>query len=240
MTTKDEDIEAIKQLAENWRSGWLAGDADALLSLYADKRLERNCHPASLLNAWPQFGPAAHGQPCVSGGSRSALRSMKRTLPVLAAIAVISCICGCRSHSVAMASMAPTANPGETVRLDHTAYVTSLPERWDIVVFEMPRYPGTLYSFRVVALPGETVSLVTGGISVNGRPVVPPPHVTNVSYVSLDYPAFPYARSSVTSPYVVPTNSYFVLGDNSTRAVIDSRFLGVLHVTNLVGRISER
>lgn len=36
MTKQSEDIEAIKQLAEDWRSGWLAGDADALLSLYAD------------------------------------------------------------------------------------------------------------------------------------------------------------------------------------------------------------
>jgi uncharacterized protein (TIGR02246 family) len=37
MTTKKEDIEAIMQLAEDWRSGWLAGDAEALLSLYADE-----------------------------------------------------------------------------------------------------------------------------------------------------------------------------------------------------------
>jgi uncharacterized protein (TIGR02246 family) len=29
-------IEAIKQLAADWRAGWLAGDADRLLSLYAD------------------------------------------------------------------------------------------------------------------------------------------------------------------------------------------------------------
>ncbi|MDO8262052.1 MAG: SgcJ/EcaC family oxidoreductase [Gallionella sp.] len=36
MTKQSEDIEAIKRLAEDWRSGWLAGDADALLSLYAD------------------------------------------------------------------------------------------------------------------------------------------------------------------------------------------------------------
>ena len=36
MTKQSVDIEAIKQLAEDWRSGWLAGDADALLSLYAD------------------------------------------------------------------------------------------------------------------------------------------------------------------------------------------------------------
>jgi len=36
MSKQSDDIDAIKQLAEDWRSGWLAGDADALLSLYAD------------------------------------------------------------------------------------------------------------------------------------------------------------------------------------------------------------
>lgn len=36
MTRPSEDIDAIKRLAEDWRSGWLAGDADALVSLYAD------------------------------------------------------------------------------------------------------------------------------------------------------------------------------------------------------------
>jgi len=30
------DIAAIKRLAENWRCGWLAGDVEALLALYAD------------------------------------------------------------------------------------------------------------------------------------------------------------------------------------------------------------
>lgn len=36
MTKRSEDIDAIRQLAEDWRSGWLAGDAGALLSLFAD------------------------------------------------------------------------------------------------------------------------------------------------------------------------------------------------------------
>ena len=36
MTRHSEDIDAIKQLAEDWRAGWLAGDADALLALYAE------------------------------------------------------------------------------------------------------------------------------------------------------------------------------------------------------------
>ena len=37
MEKQTKDIHAIKQLADDWRSGWLAGDAEALLNLYADK-----------------------------------------------------------------------------------------------------------------------------------------------------------------------------------------------------------
>ena len=36
MSEQTQDIEAIRQLAQDWRSGWLAGDAEFLLSLYAD------------------------------------------------------------------------------------------------------------------------------------------------------------------------------------------------------------
>jgi len=35
-TKENEDIEAIRQLAADWRSGWLTGDVDLLLSLYTD------------------------------------------------------------------------------------------------------------------------------------------------------------------------------------------------------------
>jgi uncharacterized protein (TIGR02246 family) len=37
MKTRNDDLQAIKQLAADWRSGWLAGDVDTLLSLYADE-----------------------------------------------------------------------------------------------------------------------------------------------------------------------------------------------------------
>ena len=36
MTRLTEDIDAIKQLVEDWHAGWLASDIEALLSLYAD------------------------------------------------------------------------------------------------------------------------------------------------------------------------------------------------------------
>jgi uncharacterized protein (TIGR02246 family) len=37
ISTRNEDIEAIKQLSADWRAGWLAGDVDQLLFLYADE-----------------------------------------------------------------------------------------------------------------------------------------------------------------------------------------------------------
>lgn len=36
MPNENENFEAIRQLASDWRAGWLAGDADLLLSLYTD------------------------------------------------------------------------------------------------------------------------------------------------------------------------------------------------------------
>ena len=36
MPEQTEDIEAIRRLAQDWRSGWLTGDAELLLSLYGD------------------------------------------------------------------------------------------------------------------------------------------------------------------------------------------------------------
>jgi uncharacterized protein (TIGR02246 family) len=57
MNTRSADLQAIEQVAANWRAGWLAGDVDALLALYADD-------PVLL----PQ------GQPAVTG--RDAIRSL--------------------------------------------------------------------------------------------------------------------------------------------------------------------
>jgi len=57
MNSRNDDILAIKQLAADWRSGWLAGDVDALLSLYADE---------------PVLLP--HGQPAVNG--KAAIRAL--------------------------------------------------------------------------------------------------------------------------------------------------------------------
>ena len=147
--------------------------------------------------------------------------------------------CGCRDSTVVTSSMWPTIKRGETVSVDYTAYAVAAPKRWDVVTFEPPMFTTQVWAMRVVALPGETVSFATGSITVNGQLLTLPPHVTNVTYVSLDDPVFPHAGGGTASPYVVPPNSYFVLGDNSANAN-DSRFWGAIPRTNIFGRVRNK
>jgi len=146
---------------------------------------------------------------------------------------------GCEQRTFVSSSMAPTIKPGEKVTVDYTAYTVAAPKRWDVVAFEPPMFTNETWVMRVVALPGETVSFASGGITVNGQPLALPPYVTNVTYVSLDHSALIGNRSTVTSPYVVPSGGHFVLGDNSTNSN-DSRWWGAVPRTKIIGRVRNK
>lgn len=163
--------------------------------------------------------------------------SLPQTIVLALCAALIAC--GCRDSTFSSSAMLPTIKPGETVSVDYSAYTVATPRRWDIVTFEPPTFPNEVWAMRIVALPGETVSFATGGVTVNGRPLTLPAHVTNVTYVSLDEPRFGHAGSGIGSPYVVPSSCYFVLGDNSTKAN-DSRFWGAVPRTNILGRVRNK
>ena len=135
--------------------------------------------------------------------------------------------------------MSPSIKQGEKVTVDYTAYAVAAPKRWDVVVFEPPMITNQVLAMRVVALPGETVAFATGGITLNGKRLILPPHVPNVTYVAMDHPALQRGTGGIVSPYVVPTNSYFVLGDNSTIAY-DSRFWGAVPRNSVLGRVKNK
>jgi uncharacterized protein (TIGR02246 family) len=63
MSGQSEDILAIRQLVADWRAGWLAGDADLLVSLYGDE-------PVVL----PQDQPAVFGKDAIRTLYRSLLK----------------------------------------------------------------------------------------------------------------------------------------------------------------------
>src|SRR5262249_43350731 len=143
-------------------------------------------------------------------------------------VIIIACVvlCGCRRQVFSGGSMEPTIKRGERVSVDYAAYLLAKPKRWDVVAFEPPNFTNQIWIKRIVALPGETVSFASGGVTVNGAPLIPPSSVSNVVYVSVDFFG-PAGRGIIQSPYVVPTNSYFLLGDCLTNSY-DSRIWGAI------------
>jgi signal peptidase I len=58
---------------------------------------------------------------------------------------------------------------GDRILVQKFLYDFEPPERWDVLVFRNPNLPSQNYIKRLVALPGETIELVDGNVTINGR-----------------------------------------------------------------------
>ena len=76
-------------------------------------------------------------------------------------------LCG-RESSVAAGKVEEN---GDRILVDKT----SVPRRWDLVVFRFPRNPKQNYIKRLVGLPGETVAIAGGDLFVDGQRLEKPP-----------------------------------------------------------------
>ncbi len=97
------------------------------------------------------------------------------------------------------------------------------PRRWDLVVFQYPGHPATLYLKRLVGLPGEEIQIEDGSVWADGKRLTPPESIRGIEYLS----QMPGRHGSglwgsVDRPAVLGDDEYFVLGDFSARAK-DSR-----------------
>jgi signal peptidase I len=102
-------------------------------------------------------------------------------------------------------------------------YLFGGPRRGDVVVFDAPPQPGTDYIKRIIGLPGDTVSVDSGVVRVNGVPLHEPYIRVPANY---RFPSSGTAR--------VPDDSYFVLGDNRPDS-FDSHFGWFVPVYDLIG-----
>jgi len=151
---------------------------------------------------------------------------------VLATVVVVSC--SSREYAMPGEAMMPTLEPDEHFTVDMDAYEEAVPSRWDLIVFNSPMMTDKVWAFRVVALPGEEVSRVDGGLQVNGEPVMTPPRL---AYMSYDEGIHTHTRGLIF-PFVVPAGEYFVLGDNLDIAN-DSRTWGCVPIDDILGKACE-
>lgn len=122
-------------------------------------------------------------------------------------------------------SMEPTLHNEEYILVDKAVYLLHPPERGDVIVFKYPRDPQVDYVKRIIAIPGDTISVVGQTVTVDGV-------VLNEFYVNKDDPNNPF--SSFTNRLVGP-NEYFVMGDNRGNSS-DSREWGYVPRQNIIGR----
>lgn len=67
---------------------------------------------------------------------------------------------------VPSASMETTVMTGDRLVANRLSYITSDPERYDIVVFKYPDDESVLYIKRIIGMPGETISIKDGNVYV--------------------------------------------------------------------------
>lgn len=107
------------------------------------------------------------------------------------------------TRSIPSSSMVPTIQAGDRVIMSRLAYLGDKePERGDIVIFTPPRELGENDDLikRVVALPGEEVTVSGGMVYINDQ--------------ALEEPYLAEAIMYEFGPYTLPEGCYFVLGDN--------------------------
>ena len=117
-------------------------------------------------------------------------------------------------------SMEPSVHPSQYVLVDKISYRLGAPQRGDVVVFNYPLATDRDFIKRIIGLPGETVTVANGAVSVNGQPLTEP-------YIA--------APPISTGTWHLGPNQYFVMGDNRNNSS-DSRSWGPLERKYLIGK----
>ena len=163
-------------------------------------------------------------------------------------------------------SMNPTILEGDLIFVNKLAYDLRIPltlhriakwsdpKRGDIVVCFSPEDSVRLVK-RVIALPGDTVSMLNNKLYINGEPLdytaidvryqkylseqikdnssMAMEDLDGHNHAVMSFPAFDAKR---TFPEItIPEDSYFVMGDNRDNSK-DSRFFGVVNRRSIIGQ----
>lgn len=114
------------------------------------------------------------------------------------------------------------------------------PQRGDVVIFVFPGDGVTKYIKRCVGTPGDTILVRDKVLYVNGKPFDNPAHSKYIDTLADGRPNV-QARGlggqnsrDNFGPYIVPPNSYFMMGDNRDNSY-DSRYWGAVPKDNVLG-----
>jgi len=120
-------------------------------------------------------------------------------------------------------SMMPSLDDQERIFINKFVYRIEPIQRGDIVVFQYPLDPHKSFIKRVIGLAGDHIRIAEGHVYVNGKTVVE------------NYVPGAYQDGRSYPEIVVPTGSYFVLGDHRSLSN-DSRDFGPVDASYIYGK----
>ena len=165
----------------------------------------------------------ATGASSAVGKNCSVLRTWVRDLVISVVISAFFIVFLYQPVKVEGTSMLPGLEDQERIFINKFVYNWEPISRSDIVVFRYPRDPSKSYIKRVIAIGGDRVVIDKGRVYVNGK-------LLRELYVPAQYVDFrSYAET------VVPTNSFFVLGDHRSMSN-DSRDFGAVERSYVSGK----
>ena len=106
------------------------------------------------------------------------------------------------------------------------SYLFSEPERFDVVVFRFPDDESYLFVKRIIGLPGERIDIINGQVFIDES-----------SYPLDEWYLLEPVHLTMDQSFLVPENSYFVLGDNRNFSHDSRRWANsYLPQENILGR----
>lgn len=127
-------------------------------------------------------------------------------------------------------SMDTTFENGDYLIIDEVSYQLERPKRGEVIVFRYPHDPSKYFIKRVIGLPGETIEIKDGIVTVkNGAQ--PEGFILQENYIK--------GMTLPEESRQLGAKEYFVMGDNRA-ASSDSRYWGPLAEEYIIGRALAR
>lgn len=118
--------------------------------------------------------------------------------------------------------MFPVLEEGDRVVFNKAAYLFEAPERGDIVIIQRPIKN---YVKRIIALPGETIEVKNNTLFINGN-----------QYTQHFLTEKEIKKTTDFGPITIPSDSYFVMGDNRMISKDSRNGLGLVTKNEILGR----
>jgi signal peptidase I len=164
-------------------------------------------------------------QPALRKG-RALVRELIETALLIAAIYAFVNLATAR-FVVDGNSMLPNFTTDQFIIVSRLSYITSDPQRGDVVVFHYPLLSDRDFIKRVIGLPGETVTILEGRTYIDGK-LIDEPYIEN------------FCRAkSCDGEWTVGPDQVFVLGDNRASSK-DSQDFGPVDRKHIIGRAFVR